>query len=223
MWKAFLDPLHPLKHALGMTVCGIHDEHVYTRLGQRFGALVAALTHADGRTYTQTSEVILAGVGVFRCLDDIFDGDQSAQFEIGIHHQHSLQPVLVQQRHCFFTAGTFLHCYQTLFRRHDVSDGLVQVGFKTQVPVGDDADHSGAFHYRQTRDLVLMGEVEHFPHCHARRNGDRVFHHAAFEALDLGDMGCLRFCRHILVDDADAALLGKGNGKPRLGNRIHGG
>ena len=64
-------------------------------------------------------------------------------------------------------------------------------------------------------------EIEHFPHCHAWGDGDRVLHHSAFEPFDLGDMGRLRFCRHILVDDADPTLLSEDNCKPRLGNRVH--
>ena len=54
-------------------------------------------------------------------------------------------------------------------------------------------------------------------------DGDRIDHHAALVALDLADLFGLRLGLHIAVDDADAAGLRQRDGKPRLGDGIHGG
>ena len=50
-----------------------------------------------------------------------------------------------------------------------------------------------------------------------------IDHHAGFEFLDLPHLLGLLGRREIAVDDADAAGLRHGDGKPRFGDRIHGG
>ena len=53
-------------------------------------------------------------------------------------------------------------------------------------------------------------------------DGDGVDHHAGFELLDLRHLGGLRLGIEIAVDHADAACLRHGDGKLRLGDRVHG-
>ncbi len=54
-------------------------------------------------------------------------------------------------------------------------------------------------------------------------DGDRVLHHAAFVALDFGDLGGLGARRHVLVDDPDSSLLCQRNGQAGFGDGVHGG
>ena len=56
-----------------------------------------------------------------------------------------------------------------------------------------------------------------------RADGDRIDHHAAFEALDAADLLGLFFDVQILVNHAHAAGLGHGDGQARFGHRVHGG
>ena len=58
---------------------------------------------------------------------------------------------------------------------------------------------------------------------HVGRDRDRVLDDAAFEFLHPADFARLRLDGHALVDDADAAFLGDGDGEARLGDRVHGG
>ena len=51
----------------------------------------------------------------------------------------------------------------------------------------------------------------------------RIDHHAAFKALHPADLIGLFLDIQVLVDHAHAAGLGHGDGKPRLGHRVHGG
>jgi hypothetical protein len=53
-------------------------------------------------------------------------------------------------------------------------------------------------------------------------DGDGVHHHAGFELLDLAHLVGLGLGVEVLVDDADAARLGQGDGHGRLGDGVHG-
>ena len=54
-----------------------------------------------------------------------------------------------------------------------------------------------------------------------RRQRDRVGDDAVFAPLDLVHLAGLHGDRHVLVDDADAALLGERDGQFALGDRVH--
>ncbi len=68
---------------------------------------------------------------------------------------------------------------------------------------------------------MLAGQGDDFAHQHIGRHHQRILDHAAFEAFNLGDLGGLGTNRQILVHDADAAFLRQGDGKTRLGDRVH--
>ena len=70
---------------------------------------------------------------------------------------------------------------------------------------------------------MLAGELVDLAHRHRGRDRDRLLHHAALETLDLGDFRGLGLGRHVLVDDADAALLGERDRQARFRHRVHGG
>ena len=106
--------------------------------------------------------------------------------------------------------------------RHDIGHRLVEAGFKSKITVGDDADHLTAVDHRQAGNALGAGDLEHLAHGHLRRDSDRILDHARFESLDRCNLRGLHFDIHILVDDADAALLGKRNRQARLGHGIHG-
>ncbi len=219
--EILLDPLHAAQHALRMAVRGVHHDHVHARLDQQSHALFRALAHADRSANAQATEIVLAGIRMFGGFEDVLDGDQAAQFECIVHHQHAFDTMLVHQAARFVAVRVFLDGDKTLARRHDVGDGLVEVALEAQVAVGHDAHHLLALQHRQAGDLVLAGQIEHVAHRHVRRNGDRIFHHTALETLDLGDLCRLLLGRHVLVHDADAAFLRQGDRQARLGDGIH--
>ena len=113
--------------------------------------LFGAGAHAHGRAHAQLALAVLAGVGVFGVLDDVLDGGQAAQLEGVVDDEHALEAVLVHQRLGFVEGGAFLHGDQTVLRRHDVAQGLVEAVFETQVAVGDDADQLAPLDHRQAR------------------------------------------------------------------------
>src|SRR5690606_2207256 len=147
-----LDPAHALDHALRMAMRGIDDDDIDACGNQLLDTFLGAVTYANRGADAQLAVRILAGIGVGCVLVDVLDGHQAAQFELIVHDQHAFQAVLVHQCLGLVQAGTFLDRDQSLARRHDAADGLVQALLEAQVAVGDDTDHLAAFHDRQTRN-----------------------------------------------------------------------
>ncbi len=112
---------------------------------------------------------------------------------------------------------------QLLARRHDLADLDVVTRLKAHVAAGDDANHLAAVAHRKTRDAQVFRQLQHLKHRVLGGDDHRVMHHARLVALDLGDLGGLLLGRHVLVDDADTALLRDGNRQARLGHGVHGG
>ena len=86
----------------------------------------------------------------------------------------------------------------------------------------DDSDHLGTEYHWHTGDIFRARQFQDLTNGHVRIHGYRIADHAAFELLHPIDLPCLGIDRHVLVNDADAALLGNGDGEACLGDRIHG-
>jgi len=70
-------------------------------------------------------------------------------------------------------------------------------------------------------DVLGTRELEHFADGRLGAHGDRVVDDAALEALHPRHLPGLRLDGHVLVDDADAALLRDGDREAVLGHGIH--
>ncbi len=81
-----------------MAVRGIDHDHVDAGFGQQFGTFLGAFADADRGADAQTALLVLAGKRMFGGLEDVLDGNQAAQFEGVIDHQHALEAMLVHQR-----------------------------------------------------------------------------------------------------------------------------
>jgi hypothetical protein len=207
-----------------VTVRRINDDHVNTGFSQQFDALFGTGTGANGSTGAQMTGTVLVGQRMFGGLENILDRNQAAQMILSIDDQHALEAVLADQFLGIFDAGFFIHRHQTLARRHDQFDRLVEIGFKAQIAVGNNTDDLARLvDHRQAGNTVLAGNLDDITHCHHRRNGDRVTKNAGFKALDLGDFSRLGLRRKVLVNDADATFLSQRDGETAFRHGIHGG
>ena len=152
--KGALRPAHTVQHALGVSMRGIHHQHVHAGLGERFGALLCALADTNGCAHTQAPEIVLAGIGVLGGLQDVLHRDQAAQFELVVDHQHPFQPVLVHQRLGVFQSCPLLHRDQPVAWRHDAAHRLVEIGLEAQVAIGHNPDNLSPLYDRESGDLV---------------------------------------------------------------------
>ena len=161
----------------------------------------------------------------WRCgLVDILDRDQAGADTVLVHHQQLLDPVLVQQALGFGPVDRFGHGDQ-IFAGHQLAHRLLRNVGEAHIPVGDDPGQPpvAALDHRNAGYPMTVHQVQHVGKGSVRRDRDRVHHHARFVFLDLADFACLVRRLHILVQDADAAGLGHGNGELVFRDRIHGG
>jgi hypothetical protein len=92
---------------------------------------------------------------------------------------------------------------------------------EAEVAVGEDADEPFALGDRHAGDFVAAHYFERLGDQLLGRDGHGVDDHAALGALDLVDLAGLLLDGEIAMDDAEAALLGHGDGHARLGHGIH--
>ena len=218
-----LDPAHPLDHALAVTVRRIDHDGVHAGLDQRGHAFFGALAHAHRRAHAQPTRGVTRCIREIELLGDVLHRDQALELKSIVDHQQALQLVLVQQGLGLLGRGAIRHSDQTLARRHDFTHGLVVAGLETQVAPGDDTHHLAAIAHRKARDAELRRQGHDLADRGGRGDDHRIAQQAAFVALDLGHLGGLLGRREVLVNDADAALLGDGNGQARFGDGVHGG
>ena len=186
---------------------GVNHQHVNASLDEQLYALLFTRADTHCCADTQAAHIVLAGVGVLARFKDILYRDKTAQFVGLVNHQHALKTKLVHQPQSLFARRAFLHSHQARLGCHDIFYRLVEFGFKAQVAVSYNADNFFAIEHRQAGNIVLARQCDYFAHRHARRYRHRVFHHTTFKALDLGNLSRLCTRRHVLVHNADAALL----------------
>src|SRR2546427_508496 len=220
-----LDPAHAVDHALAVAVGRVHHQCIDAGLDQQLHALLGALAHAHGGGHAQAACAVTRCVGEGGLLGDVLDGDKALEFKGVVHDQDALELVLVEQGLGFHGRGAVLLVDgdQALARRHDLADLDVVAGLEAQVAAGDDAHHLAAVAHGKAGDAEVLGQLQHLQHGVLGGDDHGVVHHAGFVALDLGHFGSLLLCRHVLVNDADTALLRNGNGQTRFGHGVHGG
>jgi hypothetical protein len=137
------------------------------------------------------------------------------------HHQHLFDAVLVQQREHLVLRRIFAHGDQAFLRGHDGGNRSVEFRFEAQIPMCDDSDDLRPQNHRHPGDVLRASQLDDLANRHVRIHGDRIADHAALELLDAVNLARLVVDRHVLVNDADTALLGDGDGQPGLGHGIH--
>ena len=107
--------------------------------------------------------------------------------------------------------------------RHHFGDGNVGARFEAEVAVGEDADEPAVAGDGDAGDFVAAHDLEGVGDELLGGHGDGVDDHAGFGALDLVDFARLLIDGEVAMDDAEAALLGHGDGHAGFGDGIHGG
>ena len=161
-------------------------------------------------------------MGVFLHLFNIPDGDESLQVSVLIHQRQFFNAVGLQDFLGVINGGIFRCRYQA-FRCHDVADGAGKVCFKAHITVGDNAYQLSFLRNGHAGNMVLVHEFIRIGQGIVRSQVDRVHNDAMLGTLDQLHFPGLFINAHILVNDADTAFTGHGNGHFRFRHRIHAG
>ena len=222
-----LDAADHVEGQLGAAVRGVDDQDVHAGFGQGGGALPGVAPVADGSADDEAAARVLRGVGVLLGLDEVLDGDEAGQVVVVVDDGQLFDAVLSQQVLGVLTGDANLADDEAVARGHAVAHaqgGPFALGDEAQVAVGDDAQERAVLvHDGQAGDAVVAAEAVEFVDGRVGADGDRVFDHAGFAALDLADLRGLFLDGEVAVQDADAALAGHGDGHARFGDGVHGG
>ncbi len=205
-----------------MAVAAVETEHVDLGLHQGLGPGQHVGAHAEGGTHPEPAQVVLRRIGIVDGLLDVLDGDEAAQGSGLVHDQQFLDAVVLEDDLGFLEGGAHGNRDQVLLG-HAVPHRQIHVGLEPQVPVGQDAHELVILDHGNAGDLVLGHEGLRVPDGGVGVDHDGVRDHAGLTALHLVHFLGLAIDAEVLVDDADAALLGQGDGQASLGDGIHGG
>src|SRR5690606_3627756 len=223
-----LDALDGFGDAHGVTMGSVDDQEVDAGVDQGLRALIAIVANGGGGGNTETSLLVLDGVRVQLGLFDVLDGDQANAPIVFVDHQQLFDAVTVKEDLGFFLGDAFANRDQVLVR-HQLGNRLVRIGGEADVAVGEDADQfaggaaaaAAIFNHRNTRDAATGHERQRIGQGCIGADGDRVDHHAAFEAFDDTDLFGLLFGSKVLVDHTHAAGLCHGDRHIGLGHGVH--
>ena len=145
---------------------GIDYHQIDTRFTQRGDAIDRVGRGTDRGANTQPADIVLAGARKFRGLLEILHGDHAHQLVPGVHYQHLLDAVLVQQREHFFLGRVLANRDQPILRSHDGGDRRIQLLLEAQVAMGHDADRLPAHDDRYAGDAARAREIQHLADRH---------------------------------------------------------
>ncbi len=216
-----LNLLDRLDHIAGMPVRCVHADDVNAGGAQGGYPLPAVGPDADRRADEKPSHRILRGVRVLDRFLNVFDGNQSLEAPLVVDHRELFNSVLVQNPGGFFQRDSRTAGYQLVAPRHHLANGPAVIALEPNVAVGQDPDQSPIPADRHSRNAMRAHDLEGMREGRVRIDGHRVRDQAAFALLDLGHLGRLLFDRKVAVDEAEATLLGHGDGHACFRNRVH--
>ena len=200
----------------------VHGQHIHSGLDQSLNPLGQIRRHPHRSTNPETAHPILAGHGEILDFENVFVGNQTHQTALGIHNREFFDFVFLQNPLGLPQGGAFRGCNQ-VFLGHHLPNRLLGIGFKTQIPVGQNAHQFAVFvHHRNASDTILRHQTQGLFNQRIARKHNRVHNQAALGTLNLADLLGLTLDTHILVNHAEPPVLGNGDGHLKLGDCIHG-
>lgn len=221
--KFFLEHLDAVDDADALTVGGINDDEVHSCFHESLGAFVRLAEGADGGSANETAFVIFGGVGVSLNFFDVLDRNEALKIAIFVHDREFFDPVLGKE-----SLGLIEGCAgltgDEIFGRHSVGDAAGEIGLKSDVAVGKDADKFAVvIGDGDAANMKMLHEVDGLLEHFVGGELDRVGNDPVLGAFDPIYLAGLFFDRHVAVEYANSTFSGDGDGKSSFGHGIHGG
>ena len=201
----------------------VDDDDIDASLNECRNAGLCFRGRADRRPDAQTTVRILARRRIHLGLVDVLHGNHAAQFEAIVNEQHLLDAMPVQKLLNLFGWCTLRRRDEAFPRSHHIAHGRFHPRLETHVTTGDDAEKGVAGDNGHAGNPALAGQFDKVADRGVRTDGDRILDHPRLVFLYGPHLARLLLDRHVLVNDADAALLRDGNRQPGFRDRVHGG
>ncbi len=200
---------------------GVDDHDVHPCVDQRLGALKARVAHRAGRRHPEAPEPVLAGIRVQHRLFGVLQRQQPGELARPVRHQQLLDPPLAHHRLGFLEIGGFGE-HREVFVGHHRLDRRVVRGREAHVAVGHDPDHQATrVDHRKAGEIVTLDQRLGVGQRLLGGEGDRIVDDPALEPFHPAHLARLPLDVEVLVDHADAARLGHGDGHAGLGHGVH--
>ncbi len=216
-----LDALRRLDDAHVVRMGAVDADGIHACLIQRNGPLDVERSH--GRRDAQLVAAVADGLRVLPPLEDVLHHDDADEVAFLVDHRQPLDLVLVHDVDGFLDLDVLPGGDQAA--RHDVADLLarLQLDDGPHVPAADDADELAVLDDGDARDALLRHHAPRGLDSLAGAGREHFPEDDLLAPLDFLDLLDLLVAGHVPVDDADAALVGHGDGHLRFRDRIHGG
>ncbi len=155
-----LDRADDVEHAVGVTVRGVHHQHVDLRIHERRRPLERVVPDPDRRPDPEPALVVLRRVRVLDPLRDVLDGDEPLEPPLGVDHRELLDLVAVEDLARLVQRRPDGRSHEVA-GRHERRDRLRDVGLEAEVAVREDADEDpGLVRDRHAGDPVALHQGE---------------------------------------------------------------
>ena len=206
--------------ALAVAVRRIDGDDIHLLFDEGGDALHRIGGSADRRADEKTAVLISCRVGVLDALFDVLDRDEALQVPVFIDDGKLFDAVTAQNLLRIGKRGADGR-RDEVFLRHHVFDGLIVVGLKAEIAVGEDADELAVAGDGHAADAVALHEGDRVAHEILRFEEEGIGDDAVFGALDLVHLLGLFLDAHVLMDDAEPPFARHGDGKAALRDGVH--
>ena len=106
--------------------------------------------------------------------------------------------------------------------RHDITDRLIIIGDKPQIPIRNNADQTnGIIHNGHTGNMIVLHQGYGFLNTVLGMEVERIHDHTRFRALHFIRFDSLLFNRQVAVQNTYSTLASHGNGQACLCYCVH--
>ena len=201
----------------------INYDSIRSRIYQSLHTVEGISRNTHSGSYTQTTFRILASHRFVFGFRDILIGNQTNEFTVFIHNRQFLNSMLLQDLRNSFHVRSRI-CSDNIFFCHHFVDMLAHISNETKVPVSNNSYQIFLIvHYRNTTNSVFCHQCQCISHGRTSLNGYRIINHTIFSTFHNGNLTCLFFDGHILMNNTDTTFTCNGNCHLRFSNRVHSG
>ena len=137
----------------------IDGEQVHLRFCQFLRPLEKITGGTNSCAYPKATMRILGGVRVFQFFLNVFNGDQTFEVILVIHHQQLFHSMLVKNFFGFFERRPHRHRDEVVLG-HNLADGDVEAGLEAQIAISQDSNQLAILGYWHSGNLVFAHDLQ---------------------------------------------------------------
>ena len=135
---------------------GVYHHNIDSCLYDRIDTIGSVRTCSNSCSNAQASIFVFAGIGIVFGFANVFERNETTQFESVINNQELLDTMTVQKLFHLREVEVFAHSDQTLFRRHYRAYWQRVVSLKANIATSHNSDKVITIEYWHAGDIVFF-------------------------------------------------------------------